>query len=198
MKNACEQPPWLLSYYSGSPIDAGVQPRSIHSVPLATTRAGEWVWLDEAEGSLGTSCCNRHGLRCGAAIRIISVRPSGSVTFAVSGGNGQLIGVAAARAKQIWVSRHPLTMTNSASSDTHSHEMAPGSFNRIVGYAWAYRGYMGKLLSQGLAPGREFAVRQVRSYCGAVDIDLAGRRLVLSKIEADALVVEPINSYTWE
>jgi len=94
----------LLTYYGGEPV-ARVKPHLSDSFPLAATKPGDRLWIDKAIGSLGIGCCKRLGLIQGAMIRVISVRPSGSVVFAIDAGDGQQIGVGAALALQIWVNR---------------------------------------------------------------------------------------------
>lgn len=201
----------LLTYYGGAPV-ARVGPNSVDSFPLAEARPGDDLYLDEAAGSLGLSCCDRLGLHQGAMVRVISVRPSGSVIFAVDGREGQQVGVGAALAQQIWVSYlHQPAAANASNVSggsnnlvastvnngfdplaTHLRETLVGSVVRVVGYEWIYRGYTGKLLSLGLAPGVEFVVRCLRPHGGAIDIELAGKQLALGAAEANALVVEPI------
>ncbi|MEO0947382.1 MAG: ferrous iron transport protein A [Cyanobacteria bacterium J06641_5] len=191
----------LLTYYGGAPV-ARVGPNSVDSFPLADARPGDYLCLDEASGSLGLSCRDRLGLHQGAMLQVIKVRPSGSVIFAVDGREDRQIGVGAALAQQIWVSHQRQSIPASSHGTdnrgldpltaTHLRETSVGSVVRVVGYEWIYRGYTGKLLSLGLAPGVEFIVRCLRPHDGESEIELAGRRLTLGEAEANALVVEPI------
>ena len=198
MKRSKKHVSKLLTYYGGAPV-AQAGPHSVEAFPLAEARAGDRLWLDEAVGSLGLGCCDRLGLQPGATLRVFSVRPSGSVIFGVEGHNKQQIGVGAALARQIWVSYQycPVPIGNSQNGTldpltTDLRETVAGSAVRVVGYEWIYRGYMGKLLSLGLAPGVEFVVSCLRPHSKAIEIELAGTRLALNETEAKALIVEPI------
>lgn len=184
----------LLTYYGGEPVTrVGLHAKD--SFPLAAAKPGDRLRLDDATGSLGVACCERLGLTPGAAIRVVSKRASGSVIFALDERDGRQIGVGAALAQQIWVGHQHQPVAPTSDADTLAtslREMLVGSSGRVVGYEWAYRGYMGKLLSLGLAPGAEFVVRCWRSRRGTVELELAGgRRMALNAIEAKALIVEP-------
>ena len=75
---------------------------------------------------------------------------------------------------------------------TNIKELSLGSVATIVGYAKAYGGYIGKLMSWGLTPGRKFIVLDISSQKGSVAILLSEKVIQLSKPEVDALCVEEI------
>lgn len=180
-----------LSYYGGAPAARVVRPALAGSVPLAAAQTGDRLQLDAVAGALSPACCRHHGLQQGTTICVLNVRPSGSVIFAVGSPDGPQVGVGAAIAAAIWTS-HQRTPTAAAADPfaTHLYEMGIGSAGRIVGYDRIYRGYMGKLIRMGLAPGVEFVLR---CACSSLfEIELSGVRLALSKAEAAALVIEPL------
>lgn len=76
---------------------------------------------------------------------------------------------------------------------TYITEMAVGATGCIVGYDRAYSGYIGKLLSKGLAPGTKFIL--IRHACSEfpLQLEVKGNLLSLSKPEVDALCVEDID-----
>lgn len=71
-------------------------------------------------------------------------------------------------------------------------ELSTGSVGIIVGYSRVYGGYVGKLISQGLIPGTPFVVLSLDMPQGAVQIMLQEKIIILSKPEANALVVETL------
>lgn len=179
---------WKLKYYGGTPA-ATSTPRSPRSIPLSTATPGEWVWIDEA-AALGGA---KRVLRPGTPVRILSTSAAGSVTLAVCN-RVERVGVGAAIAREVWVSRTPLASGRAADSPVaHLGELAVGQLGRVVGYAWPYRGYRGKLLQLGLAPGVEFVLRRLEPD-GTAEIELAGHSLLLGKAETNALAIEPVGA----
>ena len=75
---------------------------------------------------------------------------------------------------------------------TNIKELPLGSVAMIIGYDKAYGGYIGKLITLGLIPGRQFIVLDNFSKIDSVVILLPEKILELSKPEADALCVEEI------
>ena len=72
-------------------------------------------------------------------------------------------------------------------------EIAPGSVAVVVGYSRVYGGYIGRLISLGLVPGRSFVILALNLDRGAVQIMLSEKILILSKPEVNALVVEVLS-----
>lgn len=73
-------------------------------------------------------------------------------------------------------------------------ELSVGSVAIVVGYSHIYGGYVGKLLTKGLTPGKVFIVLDTTLSEGCVAIMLKEKILTLSKPEAEALCVEPANN----
>lgn len=74
---------------------------------------------------------------------------------------------------------------------THLRDLPIGCQGYIVGYDYAFQGYIGKLLRLGLTPGTFFTVIRHRfpdpfSHL----IETQGRLIQLTKPEADALCIE--------
>jgi ferrous iron transport protein A len=76
---------------------------------------------------------------------------------------------------------------------TYLTEMAVSARGYIVGYDRAYSGYIGKLLSKGLAPGTKFIL--IRQACSEfpLQLEVEGNLISLSKPEVDALCVEEVD-----
>ncbi|GFE71385.1 FeoA family protein [Chroococcus sp. FPU101] len=76
---------------------------------------------------------------------------------------------------------------------TYLTEMAVSARGYIVGYDRAYSGYIGKLLSKGLAPGTRFIL--IRQACSEfpLQLEVEGNLVSLSKPEVDALCVEEVD-----
>ncbi len=178
-----------LSYYGGSPLVCHrPRPQADDLLPLSDASPGDRLQLDAVAGALPADCCRRYDLQPGTTICVLSVRPSGSVIFAVGSPDGPQIGVGAAVAAEIWARHQPAPAPTDPLA-THLHELGIGSIGRVVGYEWVYRGYMGKLTGMGLVPGVEFVLRCARG--NSFEIELAGTRLTLNKLEATALAIEP-------
>lgn len=71
-------------------------------------------------------------------------------------------------------------------------ELSSGSVAVIVGYSRVYGGYVGKLISQGLLPGKDFVVLSLTMPQGAVQIMLQEKIITLSKPEVNALCIETL------
>lgn len=71
-------------------------------------------------------------------------------------------------------------------------ELSPGSVAVVVGYSRVYGGYVGKLISQGLLPGKDFVVLSPAMPQGAVQIMLQEKIITLSKPEVNALCIETL------
>ena len=71
-------------------------------------------------------------------------------------------------------------------------ELTPGSVATIVGYSRIYGGYIGKLISLGLVPGKPFVVLSLDLDWGAVQILLEEKIILLSKPEVNALFIEAL------
>lgn len=69
-------------------------------------------------------------------------------------------------------------------------ELSPGSVAVVVGYSRVYGGYVGKLISQGLLPGKDFVVLSPAMPQGAVQIMLQEKIITLSKPEVNALCID--------
>jgi ferrous iron transport protein A len=76
---------------------------------------------------------------------------------------------------------------------TYLRDFPVGTKGYVVGYERSFRGYLGKLLSMGLMPGKEFTVIRRASPNNPLEIDVQGFKLSLRKQEADALCVEALN-----
>lgn len=76
---------------------------------------------------------------------------------------------------------------------TYLREMATGATGYLVGYDRAYSGYIGKLLSKGLAPGTKFIL--IRHACleFPLQLEVDGNLISLSKPEVEALCVEEVD-----
>jgi len=72
-------------------------------------------------------------------------------------------------------------------------ELAPGSVATVVGYSRVYGGYVGRLISLGLVPGKSFIVLDIDLDLGAVQIMLTEKIITLSKPEVNALMVEALS-----
>ena len=73
-------------------------------------------------------------------------------------------------------------------------ELSVGTAVVIVAYNRVYGGYVGKLLVRGLTIGKNFIVLEKNLPEGCVKIMLEEKIIQLSKPEAYALYVEPVNS----
>lgn len=69
-------------------------------------------------------------------------------------------------------------------------ELSPGSVAIVVGYSRVYGGYIGKLISHGLLPGKDFVVLSPAMPQGAVQIMLQEKIITLSKPEVNALCID--------
>ena len=73
-------------------------------------------------------------------------------------------------------------------------ELAPGSVAVIVGYSRVYGGYIGRLTTLGLVPGKRFVVLSLDLERGAVQIMLQEKIVTLSKPEVNALFIEALSA----
>ncbi|MDB9312210.1 FeoA family protein [Spirulina sp. CS-785/01] len=190
---------WQFSYWG----DTAEQDTSLNQMfevnpsqgiyPLTKTQVGQKVWLVDFQGQNGKKRLAKMGLFPGQQLEIISSRSSGSMLVAVQ---EDRIGIGAGMADKILVSNEPVNVSPQDSDDTKTYlrELPVGSMGCVVGYDQARRGYKGKLLSMGLTPGTPFKVVRVAPLGDPIEIELRGFHLSLRKYEADALVVEPLDS----
>lgn len=186
---------WRFSFWGGSesPEKNGVPTEGkSDSYPLSRAGEGKSVWLVGFQGKGGINRLLGMGLSPGIRITVINSQPSGSVLVAIGDNR---IAIGAEMAEKVLVSdRSPAAPESGEEPRTYLREMIPGTVGRIVGYDKALRGYKGKLLSMGLTPGTSFTVIRVAPLGDPIEIQVRGFHLSLRKQEADALVVEEIDS----
>ncbi|MGK7958405.1 MAG: FeoA family protein [Crocosphaera sp.] len=76
---------------------------------------------------------------------------------------------------------------------TYLKELPIGAIGYIVGYDKIFKGYQGKLLSMGLAPGTQFIVIRQASRNWQIILEVQGNLIQLSQPEADALCIEEVD-----
>lgn len=165
------------------------------SYPLSQAKTGATVWVVGFAEKSGTNRLLGMGLIPSTKLQIVNAQPSGSVMIAIQ---DQKMGIGAGMAEKILVSNEPLfnpeknSMTNA--TRVYLREMVSGTVGRVLGYEKTMRGYKSKLLSMGLTPSTEFTVIRVAPLGDPIEIKVRDFHLSLRKQEADALIVEIINS----
>jgi len=191
-----EEPPhqsWRFSYFgesSAEQMDTTSPPRVDQLKSryfLSQAVVNERLWLVGFQGKGGIEQLSEMGLTLGQQLQIVSCKPSGSVVVKIQ---DKHIGVGAGIAQKIIVSDKPLPEEKEKKIQTFLREMSEGKRCRVVGYDKARWGYKGKLMLMGLTPGTEFTVIRVTP----IEILVGNSHLSLGKPEADALVVETVES----
>ncbi len=76
---------------------------------------------------------------------------------------------------------------------TYLRKLPIGTIGYIVGYDKIFKGYQGKLLSMGLAPGTQFIVIRQADKHWPILLEVRGNLIRLNQPEADALCVEEVD-----
>lgn len=165
---------------------------TIPSFSLCHTQVGDRVCIVSLSNHSDNPYLRSLGLVPGIQLEIISRTPSGSVIVACS---NNTIGLGAYIANFIRVTNMPIAIadkTEKKNNTTYLRDLPVGTRGRIVGYDRVFRGYIGKLFSMGLTPGKEFTTIRHAFLDYPLQIEQEGKLLNLRKQEADALCVETI------
>ncbi|MBF2019301.1 MAG: ferrous iron transport protein A [Hydrococcus sp. C42_A2020_068] len=170
---------------------------AIQSFPLSSAHVGDRVWIVSLSSNSDNPYLASLGLVPGTQLQVIRHTARGSAIVACGDNR---IGLGACITNTILVTNRSIILedkTTKAANITYLRDLPVGTRGRVVGYDKAFRGYIGKLLSMGLAPGTEFtAIR--RSFLGyPLQIEVGGSLLDLCKPEADALCIEAIEDETF-
>lgn len=180
-------------YLSNSPQAAESNKKAAKIVneqgyPLTWTKAGQQVQLVGMRHCKIQRLLNKE-LVLGDVLKVLNVRPSGSIMVAV--GDAQLC-IGSSLAQDLLVTELP-TSAVEATSQTSLNELAVGEVGKVVSYTQAAQGYKGRLLSMGLTPSTEFTVTRVAPLADPIAIRVRGFHLSLRRQEAVGVIVERLN-----
>ncbi|MEM1252730.1 MAG: FeoA family protein [Cyanobacteria bacterium P01_H01_bin.21] len=177
---------------------------------LSQANVGDLVWIvGFAAGPEGRQRLISMGLNRGTELEVVNRTAGGSIMVAVA---NTRLGLGLDIADKIYVRQsviqarsdpsHTQTDLKIASSpsltqekpmQTRLRDLAVGSQGRIVGYDQGSGSYRQKLLAMGLTPNAEFKITRQAPLGDPVELEVRGFNLSLRKIEADALIVEPVD-----
>lgn len=186
-------------------------PRNIPtSFPLSQAHPGDLVWIvDFTAGAEGLERLVSMGLTRGTEVEIINRTAGGSIMVAIA---NTRLGLGVSVADKIYVrssvmhdadaALHQADLnvssnqhfTQEKSMQTRLRDLAVGSQGRVTGYDQGSASYRQKLLAMGLTTGTEFTITRQAPLGDPVELQVRGFQLSLRKTEADALIVELVES----
>lgn len=185
-------------------------PSSPNSFLLSQARAGDLVWIvGFAAGVEGLERLVSMGLTRGTEVEIINRTAGGALMVAI---DNTRLGLGTGVADQVYVRSSAMRSTDVApdqtalkvsssqyltqeeSMQTRLRDLTVGSQGRVTGYEQGSASYRQKLLAMGLTTGTEFTITRQAPLGDPVELLVRGFQLSLRKAEADALIVELVES----